>query len=182
MIKNYIFLGAPGVGKGTMAQKLQEKKGIKHISTGEIFRKNIKDKTPLGLKVKDILALGEYVPDEITNEIVKMALSTEEVIKHGFLLDGYPRTENQAQFLKDNGFNITSAVLLDASDEIIMDRLISRARGKDDTPEIIQHRLEVYNEQTMPLINFYEKEGLLVRVDSEGTIEENFLKLERALY
>lgn len=182
MIKNYIFLGAPGVGKGTMAAKLQEVKGIKHISTGDIFRQNIKDETPLGLKVKDILASGEYVPDEITNEIVKNALSTDEVKERGFLLDGYPRTANQAQFLKDNGFEITAAVLLDASEETIMNRLLSRARGKDDTPEIIKHRLKVYNDQTKPLIDFYKGEGLLVKVSAESDIDNNFETLVKELY
>lgn len=182
MIKNYIFLGAPGVGKGTMAAKLQGEKGIKHISTGEIFRENIKNKTPLGVKVKAIIASGEYVPDEVTNEIVKDTLSTEYVKKHGFLLDGYPRTSNQAQFLKDNGFNITAAVLLDASDETVIGRLVDRARGEDDTPEIIKHRLEVYNKQTKPLIDFYEKEKLLIKINSEGGIEENYSRLLKVLY
>ena len=182
MIKNYIFLGAPGVGKGTMAARLQEEKGIKHISTGDIFRQNIKNETPLGLKVKDILAAGEYVPDALTNEIVFDALSTDEIKEHGFLLDGYPRTANQAQFLKDNNFEITAVVLLDAAEETIINRLVSRARGKDDTPEVIKHRLEVYNEQTKPLIDFYEKENLLVRVNAEGSIDENFQNLLEELY
>lgn len=182
MIKNYIFLGAPGVGKGTLAAKLQEDKGIKHISTGEIFRENIKNETPLGLKVKEIIAKGEYVTDDITNALVKDALSTDYVKEHGFLLDGYPRTENQAQFLKDNGFDITAAVLLNASDETVINRLVARARGADDTPEVIKHRLEVYNTQTKPLIDFYEKENLLVSVNAEGDIDQNYKHLLEVLY
>ena len=182
MIKNYIFLGAPGVGKGTLASKLQKDKGIKHISTGEIFRENIKSETDLGLKVKAIIAKGEYVPDELTNEIVKEALNTEYAKKHGFILDGYPRTENQAKFLKENGFNITAAVLLDATDEVVTQRLLDRARGEDDSPEVIRHRLEVYNKQTKPLIDFYTKENLIVKIDSEGSIEENYNRLLKELY
>ena len=181
MIKNYIFLGAPGVGKGTMASKVEEGKGIKHISTGEIFRDNIKNETELGLKVKSILASGEYVPDEITNEIVKDALSTEYVKKNGFLLDGYPRTINQAQFLKDNGFNISAAILLDAPDELVINRLLSRARGEDDTLEVIKHRLDVYNKLTKPLIDFYTNEKLIIKVDSSGEVEQNYENIMRVL-
>lgn len=182
MIKNYIFLGAPGVGKGTLASKLQEDKGIVHISTGDIFRANIKNETPLGLKVKSILAAGEYVTDDITNAIVKDRLQQEDVQKNGFILDGYPRTLNQAEFLKTEGINITAAVLLDASDQVVIDRLVARARGADDTPEVIKHRLEVYNTQTKPLIDFYTKENLIVSVHSEGSIEENYDRLLKALY
>lgn len=182
MIKNFIFLGAPGVGKGTLADKLEKEKGVKHISTGDIFRENIKNETPLGLKVKEIISKGEYVPDDITNQIVKNALQTEEVKKNGFLLDGYPRTKNQAQFLKDNGFDITAAVLLHATDEVVTQRLLARARGEDDTIEVIRHRLEVYNEQTKPLIDFYKEENLLVTIDSHGTIDENFDRLLGELY
>lgn len=182
MIKNYIFLGAPGVGKGTLAEKLEQEKGIKHVSTGDIFRENIKNETPLGLKVKSILASGEYVSDDITNAIVKDKLESEEIKQKGFLLDGYPRTENQALFLKENGFAIDTVVLLEAPDQVVIDRIVSRARGADDTPEVVKHRLEVYNTQTKPLIDFYENEGNLIRVNCEGTIEENFDNLIKELY
>jgi len=182
MIKNYIFLGAPGVGKGTLAKLSQEKYGIKHISTGDIFRKNIKEQTELGKQVKAILDSGEYVSDELTNAIVKDAISTPEVLKSGFILDGYPRTIGQAQFLKDEGIAIEGAVLLDASDQIVIDRLVSRARGEDDTPEVIKHRLEIYNVKTKPLIDFYKNEGKLIKVVSEGNIEENMALLEKAIF
>ena len=181
MIKNFIFLGAPGVGKGTLAQKLEKIKGIKHISTGEIFRNEIKNKTKLGIQVKKIIESGEYVPDEITNEIVKNVLNQKEIKEKGFILDGFPRTVNQAQFLKDNGIYITSAVLLDASDEIVMQRLLGRGR-LDDNPQIIKTRLNVYNKKTKPLIDFYKKEGLLVKIDSKQNIENNFKSLIKGLY
>lgn len=156
MIKNFIFLGAPGVGKGTLAKKLAEDKGLVHISTGDIFRKNIQNETPLGLQVKAILASGAYVSDEITNAIVKDAIEAPEVKAKGFILDGYPRTINQAEFLKANGTHITGAVLLKASDEVVMQRLLGRAQKEnraDDTPEVIANRIAVYNEKTAPLIS-----------------------------
>lgn len=182
MVKNYIFLGPPGVGKGTLAQLVEKKHGIKHISTGDIFRNNIKNKTPIGIKVKKILDSGEYVSDDLTNEIVKDAIFNDSVKKSGFILDGYPRTLNQAQFLKDINLEITGAVLLHASDEVILHRLTSRARGEDDTPEVIKRRLEVYNKKTKPLIDFYKKENKLIIVSSEGTIDENMNRLEKELF
>lgn len=156
MIKNFIFLGAPGVGKGTLAKKLAADKGLVHISTGDIFRKNIENETPLGLKVKAILAAGEYVSDDITNAIVKDAIEAPEVVAKGFILDGYPRTINQAEFLKANGTHITGAVLLQASDDLVQQRLLGRAQKEnraDDTPEVIANRVRVYNEKTAPLIS-----------------------------
>ena len=180
MIKNYIFLGAPGVGKGTLAVKLAKDKGYKHISTGEMFRKAIKDETKLGLEVKEIIAQGNYVPDEVTNALVKETLDSKEVKEAGFILDGYPRTINQSEFIKANGYKLDGAVLLEASDEVVFNRLINRKRADDD-PTIIKQRIEVYNKQTKPLIDFYEKEGLLIRVDAEGNVEDNYNNLKKGL-
>ena len=176
MIKNYIFLGAPGVGKGTLAVKLYKEKGYKHISTGEIFRAAIKNKTELGLKVKKMIFEGNYVPDKITNALVKEILDSPKIKESGFILDGYPRTINQSEFLKTNGFKLDGAILLEASDEVVFNRLINRKRA-DDNPDIIKNRIEVYNKQTKPLIEFYEKENLLIRINAEGTIEENYENL-----
>ena len=180
MIKNYIFLGSPGGGKGTLAIKLAEEKGYKHISTGEMFRKAIKDETKLGLEVKEIIAQGNYVPNEVTNALVKETIESKEVKDSGFILDGYPRTINQAEFLKANGIKLDGAVLLEATDEVVFDRLINRKRADDD-PTIIKQRIEVYNKQTKPLIDFYEKEGLLIRVDAQGNIDENYSNLKKGL-
>ncbi|WP_246004292.1 adenylate kinase family protein [Mycoplasma todarodis] len=126
MINKFIFLGPPGVGKGTLASKLSETKGIKHISTGDIFRAEIKNKTDLGLKVIDITSRGEYVPDEITNEIVKNVLESKEIQESGFLLDGYPRTINQAEFLIKEDLQPQKAILLEAPTEVIVERLSGR--------------------------------------------------------
>lgn len=183
MIKNFIFLGAPGVGKGTIAELTEKEKEIKHISTGEIFRNEMANKTKLGLEVKSIIEKGEYVPDDITNEIVKGVLNSKEVKEKGFILDGYPRTVNQSQFLKDNNIHIDGAVLLEAADDKIMARLLGRKTGRtDDSPEVISNRLKVYNEKTKPLIDFYEKENLLIRVNAEGSIEDNFKNLLKEIY
>ena len=181
MIKNYIFLGAPGVGKGTMAKLLAEEKGMIHISTGDIFRNEIANETDLGLQVKSILASGEYVPDEITNEILRRAVSTEEAKTKGFILDGYPRTIPQAKFLKDNNIIINNVVLLNASDELVIQRILARGRGDDDTEEVVKVRLDVYNQKTKPLIDHYISEELLKEVDATGGIDDNFASLLKVL-
>ncbi len=181
MIKGLIFLGAPGVGKGTLAAILADKKGFKHISTGEIFRAEIAAQSPLGLKVKSLLDAGEYVPDKITNEIVKNVLNSPEIKAHGFILDGYPRTINQADFLENNGIKIDAAVLLKASDESVIKRLLGRGR-KDDSMDIISNRIKVYNEKTKPLIDYYQNKGVIVVVEAEGSIEENYERLIEGLF
>ncbi len=173
MIKNYIYLGAPGVGKGTVASMIQENKGIIHISTGEMFRAEMQSGTELGLKVKEIVEAGNYVPDDITNQVVKNRLSMADVKEKGFILDGYPRTLNQAKFIKENKIIVNGVILLEASDEMVMERLLGRKRA-DDTPEIIATRINVYNEKTRPLIDYYESEEILIRVDASGSIDQNF--------
>ena len=180
MVNNYIFLGAPGVGKGTMAKLLAEEKGMLHVSTGDIFRNEITNGTELGLKVQTIMASGAYVPDEITNEILRRAVSTEEAISKGFILDGYPRTTPQAKFLKENKIIINQVILLDAPDELVIERILARGRGADDTEEIVKIRLDVYNEKTKPLIDYYKSEELLSVVDMTKGIDENFVSLLKA--
>ncbi len=181
MIKNFIFLGAPGVGKGSAAVLIAEEKGLLHISTGEIFRNEIKNETKLGLEVKAIIASGSYVPDDVTNAIVKGAISTPEALSRGFILDGYPRTVNQSEFLKSENIVITNAVLLEAPEDVVIKRLLGRGRADDDAT-IIKKRIDVYNTETKPLIDWYENEGLLVRIDASGPIPENIDNIKKAVY
>lgn len=185
MIKNFIFLGSPGVGKGTMAKLLATRKNLKHISTGDIFRSHIKNKTVLGKKVEAILESGKYVPDELTNAIVKDALEQARNENIGFILDGYPRTQNQADFLKDNHFQIDAVALLKAPSTLIEKRLQKRAvaeKRTDDTPEVIARRIAVYHAETAPLIKYYKQLKLIKEVDASGDIDQNYQALEKELY
>lgn len=175
MIKNYIFLGSPGVGKGTLAQELVKKQGLIHVSTGEMFRQEIKKQTTLGKKVEALVRAGDYVPDDITNQIVKQVLSSDIVKRHGFILDGYPRTINQAEFLKANKFKIDCVILLQAPMEIILKRILARKR-QDDNPLIVSQRIEVYNQKTKPLIDYYQSQKLLKVIDVSGDIADNWKK------
>lgn len=178
--KNLIFLGAPGVGKGTIAAILAKNKGLKHISTGDIFRNEIKNKTKLGLQVEEILRNGAYVSDDITNEIVKGVMQDESLNKTGFILDGYPRTVAQAQFLKDINVKIDAVVLLNSNEDIIVERLLKRGRP-DDTKETIKERFVVYNNKTKPLIDFYSREGKVIEIDASGDVDSNYASLIKVL-
>lgn len=179
MIKRIIFLGAPGVGKGTMAGKLSHDKGFIHVSTGEIFRNEIKEETTLGKKIKQILASGAYVSDEVTNEVVAKTLDNENVKNSGYLLDGYPRTLDQAKFL-DSISQVDKVVLLVTDDNLVISRLMSRGR-KDDVLEVIEKRIKIYNDMTKPLIDYYRSKGILVEVDSSNGIDNNYQKLLSSL-
>lgn len=198
-----ILLGAPGSGKGTMAQKLTNDLQVPQISTGDIFRKNLKEETPLGLQVKDIMARGELVPDEITIEIVKNRLR-EDDCKNGYILDGFPRSLIQAEAL-DTFELIDCAVNLDVDEEAIVKRLSGRrfcpdcngtfhvsslenetlcpsCGGKliiraDDSEETVRERLRVYYKTTFPLIEYYQKQGKLLTVDGNGGIEEVYARI-----
>ncbi len=173
MIKNYIFLGPPGVGKGTLAQELAKKQGLVHVSTGEMFRQEIKKQTSLGQKIASLVRAGDYVPDDLTNQIVKNFLLSPKVKHQGFILDGYPRTINQAQFLKENGFKIDCVLLLQAPMEIILKRILNRQR-QDDNPLIVSQRIEIYNQKTKPLIDYYQSQKLLKTIDASGNIKQNW--------
>ncbi|MCX4286851.1 MAG: adenylate kinase [Clostridia bacterium] len=198
-----ILLGAPGSGKGTMAQRLTNDLQVPQISTGDIFRKNLKEETPLGLQVKDIMARGELVPDEITIEIVKNRLR-EDDCKNGYILDGFPRSLIQAEAL-DTFELIDCAVNLDVDEEAIVKRLSGRrfcpdcngtfhvsslenetlcpsCGGKliiraDDSEETVRERLRVYYKTTFPLIEYYQNQGTLLTVDGNGGIEEVYARI-----
>ena len=171
-------MGAPGAGKGTQATALAERCGVPAISTGDIFRFNIKNQTPLGVKVKELIDAGEYVPDDVTEEIVAARLA-EPDCAGGFLLDGFPRTMHQVYFLDrylaERGEGLDVVVSLHVQAEALVQRLLARAKleGRaDDNEDTIRRRMEVYAGATMPLIFHYESQGILVEIDGTGTIED----------
>ena len=186
---NLILLGAPGAGKGTQAVRIAAEKGIPHISTGDIFRKNIKEGTPLGLKAKSYIDRGQLVPDEVVVGIVEQRIN-EPDCKNGFLLDGFPRTIAQAEAL-DRLTDIDYVINLDVDLEKLVDRITGRrvcekCDGKliqraDDTEETVKSRLNVYKNETAPLIEFYKKQGVLVNVDGMQTIDEVYQAILEAL-
>lgn len=202
-----ILLGPPGAGKGTQAKLISNEYSIPHISTGDIFRKNISEQTPLGVKAKSYMDKGQLVPDELTIEIVVDRLQNDDC-KNGFLLDGFPRTVLQAEaldsFLKDHGTEIDKALLIEVPQEFILERMTGRrvckdcgasyhirfnppkvdgvcdlcsgelVQRKDDSEETVKERLEVYSNQTAPLVKYYATQGNLCKVDGTLEIEEVF--------
>ena len=171
-------MGAPGAGKGTQATALAQRYGVPAISTGDIFRFNIKNQTPLGVKVKELIDAGEYVPDDVTEAIVAARLA-EPDCAGGFLLDGFPRTMHQVYFLDrylaERGEGLDVVVSLHVQAEALVQRLLARAKleGRaDDNEDTIRRRMEVYAGATMPLIFHYESQGILVEIDGTGTIED----------
>ena len=187
-----VLLGPPGAGKGTQAQIIAGRLGVPAISTGDIFRANVSGETELGLKAKSYMDAGDLVPDEITVAMVKDRLAEDDA-KGGFLLDGFPRTIAQAEQLRDSLHELGQR--LDCVLELVVDEeeLVRRLSGRrmlvdgqmvqrdDDKPETVRHRLKVYRDQTSPLSGFYEGEGLLVRIDAIGSVEEVTARALRAL-
>jgi adenylate kinase len=182
-----LLIGPPGAGKGTQASKLSEVFGIPAISTGDIFRENVKNQTPLGVEAKSYMDKGEYVPDDLTNKLVRDRLQNPDCV-NGFLLDGYPRTADQVQeldsILQETDSKLDAVVQLTADSEEVVRRLAKRAieQGRsDDTEDVLRNRLSVYEEQTAPLISVYESRGLLVKVDGLGEIAEVTQRITDAL-
>jgi len=177
-VKRLIIMGPPGAGKGTQATRIAERYSIPAISTGDIFRTNIKDGTDLGKKVKSILDAGGYVPDELTNDIVRERLLWVDAAP-GFLLDGYPRTPGQVAFLDEvlaaHGHALDGVVELTVDEDAVVARLLKRAETEgrtDDTEDVIRERQAIYRKETAPLIALYEQHGVLVKVDGMGTVDE----------
>ena len=182
-----VLMGPPGAGKGTQAVLIAERLGIPHISTGEIFRANVDAGTELGKQAQAFMDRGEYVPDSVTNAMVRDRLSQADATK-GFLLDGYPRTIDQIDaldaILGDLGTKLDVVVEITADAEAVIARLLKRAseQGRaDDTEDVIRRRLEVYAEQTAPLTAVYGSRGLVVRVDGLGSIDEVSQRIVAAL-
>ncbi len=182
-----LLIGPPGAGKGTQAAKLAEAFNIPAISTGDIFRENVKNETDLGKQAKAFMDRGEYVPDSLTNALVGDRLAWDDA-KEGFLLDGYPRTSDQVveldRILADDGESLDAVVLLRADTDEIVRRLLNRAieQGRtDDTEDVIRHRLDVYADQTAPLIDVFSNRQLVVEVDGLGAVQEVTARILAAL-
>ena len=173
-----LIMGAPGAGKGTQATALAEAYSVPAISTGDIFRANIRSATELGVKVKALIDAGEYVPDDVTEAIVADRLA-EDDCSMGFLLDGFPRTMHQVHFLdrhlSHQRKRLDAVISLMVEPDVLVARLLDRARKEgrtDDNEDTIRRRMEVYAGQTAPLLFHYERQGLLVEVEGAGTVEE----------
>jgi len=176
-----VLLGPPGAGKGTQAQKLSDKLGIPHISTGELFRSNIENGTKLGLEAKRYLDAGDLVPSELTNQLVDDRLSDSDAAG-GFVLDGYPRSTEQAkalhEMLERRGTDIDAVLEFRVSEDELLQRLKARGRA-DDTDDVILNRMKVYRDETAPLLEYYRDE--LKTVDAIGTMDEVFARALQAL-
>ena len=182
-----LLIGPPGAGKGTQAVRLAEAYGIPAISTGDIFRSNVKNETELGKQAKAFMDAGDNVPDSLTNALIRDRLAEPDA-QEGFLLDGYPRTVDQVreldEFLSSEGTALDVVIELVADPDVVVERLAKRAteQGRaDDTETVVRHRLEVYREQTEPLIDIYGGRGVLSKVDAIGAIDEVTERIEAAL-
>lgn len=177
-MSRFLLIGPPGAGKGTQAARLATAFRIPAISTGDIFRFNVKNETELGKLAKSFMDRGEYVPDAVTNDLVRDRLSHDDAAD-GFLLDGYPRTADQVaeldRILEASGTKLDAVIQLTADTDEVVRRLLNRAieQGRaDDTEEVIRHRLDVYAAETAPLISVYAARGLVVLVDGLGIIDD----------
>ena len=179
-----VFLGPPGSGKGTQAKILSENMNIVHISTGEIFRQQITENTDYGIMINQYLKKGCLVPDNITNKIVENKIN-EKGSTRGFILDGYPRTINQAGFLESIAtidFVINFIISKKTTIARILKRKdLDREKRNDDMEEVIEKRLKEYNFKTKPLIDYYEKKSILINLDGEGTIEDISKKIQEKI-
>ncbi len=205
---NIVLLGAPGAGKGTQAQKLVEEFGVAHISTGDLLRAAVKAGTKLGVKAKEYMDAGQLVPDKLVVDLVKERLAADDA-KKGFILDGFPRNTAQAvtldSALADMGLSLDAALLVDVKAEVIVERLSSRRTCRDcgytapagvdvcpscggemyqrddDKPETIQNRLNVYESQTAPLVEYYKGKGLLKVVDGDRPVDDVYADVKELL-
>ena len=185
-MKYYVLFGPPGAGKGTFAKLLVENKGYYHISTGDLLRNEIAAGTPLGLQAKDLIEKGNLVPDEVVCGMIRAPFSSNPGVR-GFLLDGFPRTVAQAEaldnILADMGAELTRVVSIYITDEEVRRRIKGRAlvenRADDADDEIISTRIRNYHEKTEPVINYYKAQDKYFEVVADGTIEQNYAKVEK---
>lgn len=205
---NIILLGAPGAGKGTQASKIVDAYALPHVSTGDIFRENMRNQTPVGVLAKSYIDKGQLVPDDVTCEIVEERLQQADCTERGYLLDGFPRNIAQAEAF-DKMSVVDAVINIDVDLSLLMDRIcgrrvckdcgesfhVSSLRGattcsrcggsleqrKDDNPETVQKRLEVYNAQTAPLIAYYQAKGVLFNVNGNATPDEVFADVRKKL-
>ena len=180
-------MGPPGAGKGTQARFVAQHFGIPAISTGDIFRANVSEGTPLGKEAQRYMDAGEYVPDEVTNSMVRNRIDEPDAVR-GFLLDGYPRTLAQVEELDGmigfTGHRLDAVVVLTVDDDVLVERLLQRAavEGRaDDTEDVIRRRQELYIEQTAPLIEVYRARDLLIEVDGLGEVDDVTQRIFAAL-
>jgi adenylate kinase len=173
-----VLMGPPGAGKGTQAVMLAERLGVPHISTGDIFRANVAGGTPLGVEASKYMDAGEFVPDSVTNDMVRDRLAQPDAAQ-GFLLDGYPRTVSQVDELASNlaahHVSIDRVIELTVDIDEVVGRLLKRSADQgrsDDTEDVVRHRLDLYFAQTAPLVAAYQTQGLLTQVDGMGSIDE----------
>jgi adenylate kinase len=186
-VNRILIMGPPGAGKGTQATAIADHYGVPAISTGDIFRANVAARTALGETARRYMEAGEYVPDDVTNQMVRGRLS-EDDCRTGFLLDGYPRTLDQVAWLDkvlaDFGVALDAVVALAVAEDELVRRLVRRAeidQRADDTEEVIRRRQQVYAEETTPLLTEYESRGLLVSVEGTGTQDEVAARVFEAL-
>lgn len=207
MFRRFVFLGPPGSGKGTQAKYISNKYGIPHISTGSILRDAVSSKTKLGMMVKPYMDDGKLVPDEFMIEIIKERLNESDV-KSGFILDGFPRTINQAEEMEKIGINIDRVIYISVSNDEIFRRLLSRyecsdcgyianldeienntcpkcganlSKRSDDNTETIGRRIKEYYRMTQPLIDYYRSKKLLLEIDGLGSPEKIFERIDKAI-
>ena len=182
-MKKIIFLGPPGAGKGTQAKLLSDLYFIPHISTGDILRAAVKAQTALGKKAKDYMNRGELVPDELILDLIKERLVQSDT-KEGWILDGFPRNAAQAVFLDklltELNSKIDLVLYLEVPDEALVERLLARGR-LDDNEETIRRRLEIYHQDTVPLVEYYNKQGSLKEIDGNLAMEEVTTSLQAAI-
>ena len=207
---NILFFGPPGAGKGTQSALLVEKRGMTHISTGDLFRENIKNETPLGKEAKGYMDAGKYVPDEVTLAMVKDVFETKDMSK-GFILDGFPRTTPQAEGLDEKNMSLGKVIFLEVPNEKLVRRLTGRRVCKecgavfhveakppktegvcdvcqgelyqrsDDKEDVVGTRLETYEKNTAPLKEYYKNKDLVEEVDGEGSTDEVYSRIESVL-